>query len=395
MRALEAQRRPRQARTPRMQALARLPIFLDLEGKRALVAGNGAPVAWKVELLSASGADVEVFTEYPCEELRALTADAPRASVTVRERGWRTGDFTDAAVAVGGFDNEADAERFTAAARTAGVPVNVIDQPAYCDFSFGAIVNRSPLVIGISTEGAAPVFAQAIRAKLEAVLPRGFARWADAARGWRKWVQSAGVSSAARRRFWQLFAACAMNHPAHEPAPSDFDALFQIAKGQAAQAGAVTLVGAGPGDPELLTLRAVRALQTADIILVDELVSSDILDFARREAKKMLVGATGDGSACEQDEMNGLMVALAKAGRRVVRLTGGEATTFGRAREEIAVCRAAGIAVEIVPGIGAAEAAAARLLLGSIPEMPLPACCGSRAAPPGDRARAMRSIDRG
>jgi siroheme synthase len=109
----------------------------------------------------------------------------------------------------------------------------------------------------------------------------------------------------------------------------------------------------------------------------------------------MLVGAAGDGSACEQDEMNGLMVALAKAGRRVVRLTGGEATTFGRAREEIAVCRAAGIAVEIVPGIGAAEAAAARLLLGSIPETPLRACCGSLAAPPEDRARAMRSIDRG
>jgi uroporphyrin-III C-methyltransferase/precorrin-2 dehydrogenase/sirohydrochlorin ferrochelatase len=378
-----------------MQTLARLPIFLDLEGKRALVVGNGAPVAWKAELLSASGADVEVFTEHPCEELRALTADAPRASVTVRERGWRTGDFTGAAVAVGGFDNEADAERFTAAARTAGVPVNVIDRPAYCDFSFGAIVNRSPLVIGISTDGAAPVFAQALRAKLEAMLPRGFARWADAARRWRKWVQSAGVSSAARRRFWQLFAACAMNHPGHEPAPSDFDALFAITKGQAAQAGAVMLVAAGAGDPELLTLRAVRALQAADIILVDELISPDILDFARREAKKMLVGTTGDGSACEQDEMNRLMVTLAKAGRRVVRLTGGEVTTFGRHGEEIGACRAAGIAVEIVPGIGAAEAAAARLLLGTIPETPLPVCCGSPAAPPGDRARAMRSTDRG
>lgn len=395
MRAFEAQRQPRQTRTPRMQALARLPIFLDLEGKRALVAGNGAPVAWKAELLSASGADVEVFTEHPCEELRALTADAPRASVTVRERRWRTGDLTGATVAVGGFDNEADAERFAAAARTAGVPVNVIDRPAHCDFSFGAIVNRSPLVIGISTEGAAPVFAQAIRAKLEAMLPRGFARWAEVARRWRKWVQSAGVSSAARRRFWQLFAACAMNHPGHEPAQSDFDALFEIAKGQAAQAGAVTLVGAGPGDPELLTLRAVRALQAADIILVDELVSPDILDFARREAKKMLVGTTGDGSACEQDEMSKLMVVLAKAGRRVVRLTGGEITMFGRRGEEIAACRAAGIAVEIVPGIGAAEAAAARLLRGSIPEMPLPVCCGLPAAPPADRARAMRSTDRG
>jgi len=395
MPALEAQRQPPQTRTPRMQTLARLPIFLDLVGKRALVAGNGAPVAWKAELLSAAGAHVEVFTRRACEELRALTADAPRASVTLRGREWRTDDFAGAAVAVGGFETEPDAERFATAARTAGIPVNVIDRPAHCDFSFGAIVNRSPLVIGISTDGAAPVFAQAIRAKLEAMLPRGFARWAEAARRWRKRVQSAGLSSAARTQFWQLFAACAMNHPGHEPQQENFDALFDIAKGQAAAAGAVTLVGAGPGDPDLLTLRAVRALQAADIILVDEMVSPDIVDFARREAKKMLVGGAGDGSACEEDEINKLMVVLAKAGRRVVRLTRCEGPTLSRDTAAIAACRAAGIAVEIVPGIGAKEAAAARRLRGSIPETPLPVCCGSLAARPGDRARLMRSTDRG
>jgi uroporphyrin-III C-methyltransferase/precorrin-2 dehydrogenase/sirohydrochlorin ferrochelatase len=392
MHPLEAQP---QRRTPRMQALARLPIFLDLDGKRALVAGNGAPVAWKAELLAAAGADVAVLTEHPCEELRALAAEAPRASVILRERGWRAGDFAGAAVAVGGFENDADAECFAAAARTAGVPVNVIDRPAHCEFSFGAIVNRSPLVIGISTDGAAPVFAQAIRAKLEAMIPRGFACWAEAARRWRKRVQLAVVSPAARRRFWQLFAACAMNHPAHEPAQSDFDALFDTAKGQVAGTGTVTLVGAGPGDPELLTLRAVRALQAADIILIDALVSPDILDFARREAKKMLVGSTGDDSAGEQDEFNRLMVALAKDGRQVVRLKGGEGTTFDRGGGEIAACRAAGITVEIVPGIGVAQAAAARVSLAPTPETPLPVCYGSPAAPPGGRARAMRSKDRG
>ena len=395
MHPLEAQPQPPQRRTPRMQALARLPIFLDLDGKRALVAGNGAPVAWKAELLSAAGADVAVLTEHPCEELRALAAEAPRASVILRERAWRAGDFAGAAVAVGGFENDADAECFAAAARTAGVPVNLIDRPAHCDFSFGAIVNRSPLVIGVSTDGAAPVFAQAVRAKLEAMIPRGFACWAEAARRWRKRLQLAGLSPAARRRFWQLFAACAMNHPAHGPAQSDFDALFDTAKGRAADAGTVTLVGTGPGDPELLTLRAVRALQAADIILIDALVSPDILDFARREAKKMLVGSTGDDSAGEQDEINRLMVALAKGGRRVVRLKGGEGTTFDRGGGEIAACRAAGITVEIVPGIGGAQAAAARVLLAPTPETPLPVCCGSLAAPPGGRARAMRSTDRG
>jgi uroporphyrin-III C-methyltransferase/precorrin-2 dehydrogenase/sirohydrochlorin ferrochelatase len=237
----------------------------------------------------------------------------------------------------------------------------VIDRPAHCDFSFGAIINRSPLVIGISTGGAAPVFAQAIRAKLEGVIPRSFARWAEAARRWRQAVQSSGLSLAARRRFWQLFSAYALHHPAHEPARGDLEALLESTQHQWADIGTVTLVGAGPGDPELLTLRAVRALQSADVILIDDLVSPDVLDFARREAKKMLVGKTGDGPACKQDEINALMVALAKAGRRVVRLKGGDPLIFARAGEEIAACRAAGIPVEVVPGISAAQGAAARL----------------------------------
>src|SRR5947207_421032 len=161
----------------------------------------------------------------------------------------------------------------------------------------------------------------------------------------------------AGRRFWQLFAAYAFHHPAHEPAQSDFDALFDKTSDQ----GTVTLVGAGPGDPELLTLRAVRALQAADIILIDDLVSPDILDFARREAKKMLVGKTGYGPSCKQDEINALMITLARSGKRVVRLKGGDPMIFGRATEEIDACRAAGVAVEVVPGITAAQGAAARL----------------------------------
>ena len=237
----------------------------------------------------------------------------------------------------------------------------MIDRPAHCDFSFGAIVNRSPLVIGISTDGAAPVFAQAIRAKLEAMIPGGFSRWAEAARRWRKAVQASALSPAARRRFWQLFTAFAVNHPAHEPTQRDFDALFGKTNEQGLEAGAVTLVGAGPGDPELLTLRALRALQSADIILIDDLVAPEVLDFARREAKKMLVGKTGYGGACKQDEINTLMIALAKAGRRVVRLKGGDPLIFARAGEEIAACHAAGIRVEIIPGISAAQGAAARL----------------------------------
>jgi uroporphyrin-III C-methyltransferase/precorrin-2 dehydrogenase/sirohydrochlorin ferrochelatase len=389
-----------------MQALARLPIFLALAGKRALVAGNGAPVAWKAELLAAAGADVAVFAERPCEELRTIAAKASCAAITLQQRAWRNEDFAGAAVAVGGFEDAAEAERFSGAARAAGVPVNVIDRPAYCDFSFGAIVNRSPLVIGISTDGAAPVFGQAIRAKLETMLPSGFARWADAARRWRRAVQSSGLSASGRRRFWQAFAAFALSNPQHEPAPADFDALLRRTEDQvaAAEAGSITLVGAGPGDPELLTVRAVRALRSADIILIDDLLGPDILDVARREAKTVLVGKTGPS---QPDEIT-LMIALAKAGRHVVRLKGAGSPTFGR--DEIAACRSMGLAVEVVPGVAAAadrseteRSTVGRISnrvknsarLAPIPETPLRACCGWPAARPARRGRALRSTSQG
>jgi uroporphyrin-III C-methyltransferase / precorrin-2 dehydrogenase / sirohydrochlorin ferrochelatase len=243
------------------------------------------------------------------------------------------------------------------------VPVNVIDKPAFSDFSFGSIVNRSPLVIGISTGGAAPVFAQAIRAKIEALIPQGFAHWAAAARRWRDTVKASGLSFAGRRRFWHVFTAFAVTHPNREPSACDFDRLLARTQGDGAavESGAVTLVGAGPGDPELLTLRAVRALQSADVILIDDLVSAEVLDFARREAKKMLVGKTGHGPACKQDEINALMISLARSGKRVVRLKGGDPMIFGRGGEEVTACRAAGVPIEVVPGITAAQAVASRL----------------------------------
>jgi uroporphyrin-III C-methyltransferase / precorrin-2 dehydrogenase / sirohydrochlorin ferrochelatase len=359
-------REPRRSRrAPRMEPLARLPIFLALDGKRAVVAGDGPAVAWKAELLSAAGAGVVVFAKCPCEELHALAAQPPRGAIVLQHRAWQAEDFCGAAVAVAGFDADRDAQHFADAARAAGVPVNVIDKPAYCDFSFGAIVNRSPLVIGISTDGAAPVFAQAIRGKLEAMIPRGFAGWADAAERWRKAIQSSGLSFAARRRFWQAFARLALAHSDRAPAQSDFDSVLRQTRAEAmpAEAGSVTFVGAGPGNPELLTLRAVRALQSADVILIDDLVAPDILDFARREARKMLVGDPGHSTPGHAEDVNATMVALAKSGKRVVWLKHGDAAMLGRAGSEIATCRAAGVAVEIVPGVAAAPSAGASMLL--------------------------------
>jgi uroporphyrin-III C-methyltransferase/precorrin-2 dehydrogenase/sirohydrochlorin ferrochelatase len=360
---MNASRSPVEARPPRMAAMARLPVFVSLAGRRAVLAGGTSAAAWKAELLSAAGALVDVLASEVSGEMLALAADPPHGAIVFHLRAWEAQDFAGAAIAVGAFDDDDEAARFAAAARGAGVPVNVIDKPAYCDFSFGSIVNRSPLVIGISTDGAAPVFAQAIRAKLEAMLPRGFARWAEAARHWRSAVKASGLSFAGRRKFWQRFTAHAVAHPEQEPAQSDFDAFLAATRqqGVAVDLGSVTLVGAGPGDPELLTLRGVRALQSADVILIDDLVAPGILDFARREAKKMMVGKTGFAPSCKQEEINALMVSLAKSGKRVVRLKGGDPMIFGRAGEEVAACRAAGIAVEVVPGISAAQGAASRL----------------------------------
>jgi len=346
-----------------MEALARLPIFLALQDKRAVLVGGSAAAAWKAELLSAAGARVEIYAQNPSEELLAIAAQPPRGPIAVHARAFEAADLNGAAIAVGAIEDEAQAAAFAAAARSAGVPVNVVDKPALCDFAFGAIVNRSPLVIGISTDGAAPVFGQAIRAKLEALIPRGFARWAEAARTWRPRIQSLGLSFRARRQLWERFTQAALARPNDIPDPSELEALSADADidAEPERIGSIALVGAGPGDPELLTLRALRALQSADVILIDDLVAPEILDFARREAKKMLVGKTGYGPSCRQDEINQLMIGLARAGRRVVRLKSGDPMVFGRAGEEIAACRAAGIAVEAVPGITAAQGAASRL----------------------------------
>ena len=346
-----------------MERLARLPVFFALSGRRALLAGGTPAAAWKAELLSAAGAEVEAFAVDPCEELVALVADPPGGAIVLHLRPWSAEDFAGAAIAVGAFHNDRDAEAFATAARDAGVPVNLIDKPAFCDFAFGSIVNRSPLVIGVSTDGAAPMFAQAVRSRLEALIPRGFARWAEAARRWRDAVKSSGLSFAGRRGFWRRFTAHAVAHPDREPTQDDFASLIAATRTErmAADQGSVTLVGAGPGDPELLTLRAVRALQSADVILIDDLVAPAILDFARREAKKMMVGKTGFAPSCKQDEINALMISLARAGKRVVRLKGGDPMIFGRATEEIAACRTAGIPVEVVPGISAAQGAASQL----------------------------------
>jgi uroporphyrin-III C-methyltransferase/precorrin-2 dehydrogenase/sirohydrochlorin ferrochelatase len=363
-RSRDLARVPTDVQPERMAALSRLPVFLALDGKRAMVAGDSPAAAWKAELLSAAGASVDVYAPNACDELLAVAADPPRGGITVHARQWNPDDLRGCALAIGACDNDGDAEAFANAARATGVPVNVIDKPAFCDFSFGSIVNRSPLVIGISTDGAAPMLAQTVRAKLETLLPRGFARWAAAAARWRSALKETELTFAGRRKFWQLFTARAAVHPDREPDEADFKNFLADVRGHgsAVEKGSVTLVQAGPGDPDLLALRALRALQSADVILFDDLVSADVIDFARREARKMLIGKNACGPSGVPDDINGLMIDFARRGKRVVRLTAGDPTLLGRAGEEIAACQAAGIAVEVVPGITAARSPAVRAM---------------------------------
>jgi uroporphyrin-III C-methyltransferase/precorrin-2 dehydrogenase/sirohydrochlorin ferrochelatase len=351
---------PKQTRPARLGELAKLPIFMDLVGCRTVVAGGGEAAAWKIELLAAAGADVDVFAPGIAPEVQALL-DGRR--VRHLARAWGADDLDGAALAVCAVEDAAEGAAFAAAARRRKVPVNVVDRPRLCDFQFGAIVNRSPVVVAINTDGGAPVLGQAIRRRIEALLPASLGGFGTAARGFRERLTSLLPERNARRRFWERAAEAAFADAGEAPGAMLTRIAGEIAGDEASAGGAVFLVGAGPGDPELLTLKALRILQTADVILYDRLVTPAVLELARREAERIEVGKQGHGAACRQDEINALMIAHARAGRRVVRLKGGDPAFFSRAGEEVSACREAGIPVTIVPGVTTASAAAASLNL--------------------------------
>jgi uroporphyrin-III C-methyltransferase/precorrin-2 dehydrogenase/sirohydrochlorin ferrochelatase len=322
---------------PRIAPLANLPLFHKLAGRKAVVVGGSEGASWKAELLAAAG-----------------------AQVTRLGHDWTPSQLRGAAIAIADLDDREDARRFAAAARAAGAVVNVIDQTDLCDVQFGTIVNRSPVVVAISTDGGAPMLGQSIRARIESVLPLGLSVWAEAAKAWRPRLKRRVPDFAARRAFWQRFVGAAWRRPDRNPDEADFASLLGRER---VPEGRVTLVGAGPGDPELLTLKAVRALQSATIILYDHLIGPDVLELARREARRIAVGKAGHGPSCKQSDINDLMVKLALTGENVVRLKGGDPLIFGRATEEIDACRAAGIDVSVIPGISAAQGAGASLLI--------------------------------
>ncbi len=345
---------PRTETPSRVAELATLPVFYTLSGKQVLVAGGSDAAAWKAELLVATGARVTIHAPKTdvAKDMRALI-ETGRVRFTPKD--WRHADWSELAMAVGDCDDD-DAPLFAARARQAGVPANVIDKPDHCSFQLGAIVNRSPLVVGISTNGAAPILGQAVRRRIETLLPPELSNWARLARGIRDRVTSRLNHGAERRAFWEKLAEAAFTTSPDENAIAGW-----FGQARHARSGKVTLVGAGPGDAEYLTIKAVRALQAADVILFDDLVSDEVLELARREAKRILVGKRGGRPSCKQEDINAMMITLARQGRHVVRLKSGDPMVFGRAGEEIAALEAENIPVEIVPGISAAFALAASL----------------------------------
>lgn len=340
----------------RIAPLAVLPVFFDLRGKRAIIVGGTEPAGWKAELLAAAGADVEVYAEDLSPQMLELAERPPVAgSINLMHRAWAEDDLPAAALAVADIEQDDEAIRFVAACRAAATPFNVIDRPQFCQFQFGAIVNRSPLVVGISTAGAAPILGQATRRRIETMLPPTLGAWANLAANLRDKVMDLLTAGAPRRAFWEQFADKAFGMA--PPQLQDHD----VTHARAPATGRVTLVGAGPGEADLLTIKAVRALQSADVILFDDLVSGEVLELARREARRMLVGKRAGRESCRQEDINAMMIKLARQGKHVVRLKSGDPMIFGRAGEEIAELEAERIPVTVIPGITAGIALASRL----------------------------------
>jgi uroporphyrin-III C-methyltransferase / precorrin-2 dehydrogenase / sirohydrochlorin ferrochelatase len=338
------------------------PIFVSFEGKSPLVAGGGELAAVKTRLLLKRAPLVDVAASEVVGELAALV-DEGAVSLVPALPG--IDQLRGRPLVISATEDDKEDARVSAIARALGVPVNVPDRPELCTFVLPAIVDRGEVTVAIATSGAAPVLAQRLRAWLEQELHPRLDALARLAGEFRAAVADKVPSGTRRRKFWEAVfegaAAEAMLEGDEEKAKALIGEAIEAAASTRHVQGRVLLVGAGPGDPELLTMKAVRALKAADVILYDRLVGDGVLDHARREAELIPVGKAKGQHSVPQSEINALLVARAKAGQTVVRLKGGDPFIFGRGGEEIDALREAGIPVEIVPGVTAGIAAAASL----------------------------------
>ena len=340
-----------------------LPLFHKLQGGRVLVVGGGEIALRKARLLADAGAALRVVAPDVDGQLAAL---AREGGGEVLVRGYQAADLVGCRLVIAATDDPGLNAQVSADAQALSLPVNVVDAPALCTVIFPAIVDRSPLVIAVSSGGDAPVLARLIRAKLEAWIPSAYGELAGLAARFRHKVKSLYPDVNQRRGFWETVfqGPIAERQLAGQGAEAERLLQAMVDGAPVQQGGEVYLVGAGPGDPDLLTFRALRLMQQADVVLYDRLVAPAIIEMCRRDAERIYVGKRRADHAVPQDQINRLLVDLAQQGKRVLRLKGGDPFIFGRGGEEIEELAEHGIPFQVVPGITAASGCSA---YGGIP----------------------------
>lgn len=329
-----------------------LPLHFDLKGQACLLVGGGAVALRKATLLSAAGASVNVVAPEISADFSTL------ANTRIDCRPFDPADIEGKTLVVAATDDSALNETVSTLCRARHIPVNVVDQPNLCSVIFPAIVDRSPVLISVATGGASPVLTRALREMLESLIGTGYSRLARYLGSKRAALKIRYPDVDRRRRLTENFLTSTAASQVMVGREAGADAWFESDEHQASAVGEVYVVGAGPGDPDLLTLRALQLMQRADVVLYDSLVSAPILDRVRRDARKLFVGKQKAAHAVPQEDLNRMMVELAQAGQRVLRLKGGDPFVFGRGGEELETLAANHIPFQVVPGITAANGCA-------------------------------------
>ncbi len=339
--------------------MQQFPIALNLKHRPCLVVGGGEIAARKIALLLRAEAQIIVVAPELCEKLRN---EQDKNTLIHHARGYRETDIDGMVLVIAATADRAINEQVSKHAMARNVPVNVVDQPDLCSFTVPSIVDRDPVIIGISTGGASPVLARLLRSRLEAMIPATYGRMARLAERFRTQVKQRFPTTDRRRYFWEQVLQGPIAEMFFSGKENEAEQALVRAIDSAdakADTGEVYLVGAGPGDPDLLTFRALRLMQQADVVLYDRLVSPEILELTRREAERIYVGKERSNHAVPQPSINKLLVEHARQGKRVLRLKGGDPFIFGRGGEEIGELADAGIPFQVVPGITAASGCAA------------------------------------
>jgi len=334
------------------------PVFVKLKDQDCLVVGAGEIAARKIELLARAGAKITVIANKISPQVSSLEASH---QLNLLQKPFTPADMCGFRLVVSATDNKETNQLVAKIAGEQKILVNVVDNPELCSFIFPAIIDRSPIIAAVSSGGAAPVLARLLRAKIESIIPPAYGRLAHLAEKFRTDVKKNIKEPAQRRIFWENIFQGSVAELVFAGNEQAAEQQLQQSLGKqkdTGRKGEVYLIGAGPGAPDLLTFRALRLMQQADVVVYDHLVSPEILDLARRDSEKIYVGKQREQHTLPQESINTLLADLAKAGKRVVRLKGGDPFIFGRGGEEIELLMQQGINFQVVPGITAASGCA-------------------------------------